>query len=106
MQQKMKENSFTLNDYLEQFAMLKKMGGAQSLMSMLPGMGKLKVSDQDVDEKKIERTKAMILSMTPSEREIPPSSTAGASAGSPRVRARPCRRSISCSNSSSRQSCS
>ncbi len=71
MQQKMKENSFTLNDYLEQFAMLKKMGGAQSLMSMLPGMGKLKVSDQDVDEKKIERTKAMILSMTPSERENP-----------------------------------
>ena len=71
MQQKMKENSFTLNDYLEQFAMLKKMGGAQSLMSMLPGMGKLKVSDQDVDEKKIERTKAMILSMTPAERENP-----------------------------------
>ncbi|HIU59496.1 MAG TPA: signal recognition particle protein [Candidatus Scatosoma pullistercoris] len=71
MQQKMKENSFTLNDYLEQFAMLKKMGGAQSLMSMLPGMGKLKVSDQDVDEKKIERTKAMILSMTQSERENP-----------------------------------
>ena len=71
MQQKMKENSFTLNDYLEQFAMLKKMGGAQSLMSMLPGMGKLKVSDKDIDEKKIEHTKAMILSMTPTERENP-----------------------------------
>jgi len=56
MQQKMKENSFTLNDYLEQFAMLKKMGGAQSLMSLLPGMGKLKVSDKDIDEKKIEHT--------------------------------------------------
>ncbi len=71
MQQKMKENSFTLNDYLEQFAMLKKMGGAQSLMSMLPGMGKMKVSEKDIDEKKIEHTKAMILSMTQSERDNP-----------------------------------
>ena len=71
MQQKMKENSFTLNDYLEQFAMLKKMGGAQSLMSMLPGMGKMKVNEKDIDEKKIEHTKAMILSMTQSERDNP-----------------------------------
>lgn len=71
MQQKMRENAFTLNDYLEQFSMLKKMGGAQSLMSMLPGMGKLKVKEEDIDEKKIERTKAIILSMTPQEREYP-----------------------------------
>jgi signal recognition particle subunit SRP54 len=71
MQQKMKENSFTLNDYLEQFAMLKKMGGAQSLMSMLPGMGKVKVSEKDIDEKRIERTKAIILSMTKAERDNP-----------------------------------
>ena len=71
MQQKMKENSFTLNDYLEQFAMLKKMGGAQSLMSMLPGMGKMKVNEKDIDEKKIDHTKAMILSMTQSERDNP-----------------------------------
>ena len=71
MQQKMKENSFTLNDYLEQFAMLKKMGGAQSLMSMLPGMGKMMVSEKDIDEKKIEHTKAMILSMKQSERDNP-----------------------------------
>lgn len=71
MQQKMKENSFTLNDYLEQFAMLKKMGGAQSLVSMLPGMGKMKLNENDIDEKKIEHTKAMILSMTPAERDNP-----------------------------------
>lgn len=71
MQQKMRENAFTLNDYLEQFSMLKKMGGAQNLMSMLPGMGKLKVKEEDIDEKKIERTKAIILSMTPQEREYP-----------------------------------
>ena len=71
MQQKMKENSFTLNDYLEQFAMMKKMGGAQAMLSMLPGAGKLKVNEGDIDEKKIEHTKAIILSMTMAERENP-----------------------------------
>ncbi len=71
MQQKMKENSFTLNDYLEQFSMMKKMGGAQAMLSMLPGAGKLKVNESDIDEKKIEHTKAIILSMTMAERENP-----------------------------------
>ena len=68
MQQKMKEGAFTLNDYLEQFAMMQKMGGAKS---MLKGAGKLKVSEDDIDEKQMERTKAIILSMTPAERENP-----------------------------------
>lgn len=71
MQQKMKEGAFTLNDYLEQFAMMQKMGGAKSMLSMFPGAGKLKISEDDVDEKKMERTKAIILSMTPAERENP-----------------------------------
>ena len=51
--------------------MMKKMGGAQAMLSMLPGMGKLKVNEGDVDEKRIERTKAMILSMTKQERDNP-----------------------------------
>ena len=71
MQKKMLENSFTLTDYLEQFAMMKKMGGAQAMLSMLPGMSKLKVNESDVDEKRIERTRAMILSMTKQERDNP-----------------------------------
>ena len=72
MERKFKSNSFTLDDYLEQFAMLKKMGGAKSLLNMLPGMGtKVKFSDGDIDEKKIERTKAIILSMTKKERNDP-----------------------------------
>ena len=71
MKQKMKENSFTLNDYLDQFAMMKKMGGAQAMLSMLPGAGKLKVNESDIDEKRIEHTKAIILSMTMAERENP-----------------------------------
>ncbi|MBE5742551.1 MAG: signal recognition particle protein [Clostridiales bacterium] len=72
MEKKFKENSFTLEDYLEQFAMLKKMGGARGLLEMLPGMGtKVKISDKDIDENKIERVKAIILSMTPEERRDP-----------------------------------
>ena len=72
MEKKFKENSFTLEDYLEQFSMLKNMGGAKSLLEMLPGIGsKVKISDQDIDENKIERTKAIILSMTPKERRDP-----------------------------------
>ena len=71
MQQKMLANSFTLNDYLEQFAMMKKMGGAGALLSMMPGVGKLKVNEADIDEKKLERTKAIILSMTKEERDNP-----------------------------------
>ena len=71
MERKMRENSFTLTDYLAQFDALKKMGGASALASMLPGMGKLKLSEKDLDEKKMERTKAIILSMTPRERDNP-----------------------------------
>ena len=50
---------------------MQKMGGAKSMLGMLPGAGKLKVSEEDIDEKKMERTKAIILSMTPAERENP-----------------------------------
>ena len=71
MQQKMKEGAFTLNDYLSQFEMMQKMGGAKSMLGMLPGAGKYKISEEDVDEKQMERTKAIILSMTPGERENP-----------------------------------
>ena len=70
MERKMRENSFTLADYLDQFEALKKMGGASALMSMLPG-SKLRLKESDFDEKKMERTRAIILSMTPKERENP-----------------------------------
>ncbi len=70
MERKMRENSFTLADYLDQFEALKKMGGASALMGMLPG-SKLKIKESDLDEKKMERTRAIILSMTPKERDNP-----------------------------------
>ncbi|MGN0817365.1 MAG: signal recognition particle protein [Candidatus Coproplasma sp.] len=70
MQKKMLENSFTLEDFLTQFESMKKMGGAQALVSMMPGLAG-KVKDGDIDEKKMERTKAIILSMTKKERTDP-----------------------------------
>ncbi len=70
MQKKMLENSFTLEDYLFQFESMKKMGGAQALLAMMPGMGG-KVKAEDIDESRIERTKAIILSMTKKERTDP-----------------------------------
>ena len=74
MEKRMRENSFTLEDYLAQFDMIKKMGGASEIMNMLPGMGmgKLKgLKMGEVDENKMERTKAIILSMTKKERNDP-----------------------------------
>ena len=70
MQKKMLENAFTLEDYLEQFESMKKMGGAQALVSMMPGLAG-KVKEGDIDEARLERTKAIILSMTARERNEP-----------------------------------
>ena len=71
MEKKLREASFTLEDYLEQFESLKKMGGIAQVMSMMPGMGKLKIKESDFDERRVERIKAIILSMTKKEREKP-----------------------------------
>ncbi len=71
LEKKMRENTFTLTDYLSQFETLKKMGGANALLAMLPGAGKYKIKEGDLDEKRIERTRAIILSMTPKERDNP-----------------------------------
>ena len=60
-----------MDDFLVQFESLKKMGGIGELMQMIPGMSKLKVGDKDIDEKRIERFKAIICSMTKKEREHP-----------------------------------
>ena len=70
LQKKMKTNSFTLQDYLNQLESVKKMGGIGKLMSMVPGLGG-NVNEDDIDESKIIKTKAIILSMTPEERNNP-----------------------------------
>ena len=72
MEKRFKENSFTLEDYLDQFEALKNMGDLNDLISMVPGLGnKVKLGTAKIDEKAIERTKAIILSMTVKERKNP-----------------------------------
>lgn len=72
LEKKLRENSFTLDDYLMQFDAMKKMGGIKNVLSMLPGMGnKLKINDGDIDEKKLLSMKAIIQSMTKKERDNP-----------------------------------
>lgn len=72
LERKFKENSFDLNDYIEQVNSLKKMGGLKSVLSMMPGLGgKLKQIEDQIDEKALERNKAIIQSMTPKERANP-----------------------------------
>ncbi len=72
MAKKMKENSFDLEDYLEQLSNMKKMGSMKDMLEMIPGMSRqLKGQDINVDEKQLERTKAIILSMTLKERRNP-----------------------------------
>ncbi|MFA6866311.1 MAG: signal recognition particle protein [Clostridia bacterium] len=69
---KMKENSFDLEDYLQQIASVKNMGNLSDMVKMIPGLGnKLKGADLNIDEKQIDRTKAIIQSMTPKERANP-----------------------------------
>jgi signal recognition particle subunit SRP54 len=71
-QKKFEENSFTLDDYLEQFESMKKMGGISQVLSMIPGLGaKAKIAADSVDEKKIAKIKAIIQSMTKEERMRP-----------------------------------
>ena len=66
---KMQENKFDMNDLLAQFEQIEKMGSISSIVRMLPGANKIK--DEDIDEKKMVHTKAIIYSMTKKEREKP-----------------------------------
>ena len=73
MVQKMKKNQFDFEDYLESMHQMKKLGGIGALLSMMPGMGgnQMKQLEDAVDEKKMARIEAIILSMTVKERQNP-----------------------------------
>ena len=72
MQKKLKKMDFDFNDYLTSMEQMNKMGGIGSILNMLPGIGsKAKELEDMIDEKALERTKAIILSMTPAERSNP-----------------------------------
>ena len=69
MEEKLKNNKFTLQDFYDQMVQMKSMGSMQDILAQLPGAGNLK--NVQVDEKAMVRNEAIIQSMTPKERENP-----------------------------------
>lgn len=71
LEQKLRKNKFTLADYYEQISQLKNMGSITEIVGMLPGVDPKALEGANVDERAMLRTEAIILSMTPEEREEP-----------------------------------
>ncbi len=71
LEKKMRSQTFTLDDFLDQMEQIKKMGPLSGILDMIPGMNKAKLSGADIDEKKFYRVGAIIKSMTPAERQNP-----------------------------------
>ena len=69
LEERLKSNKFTLQDFYDQMVQLKSMGSMQDILAQLPGGAGLK--NVQMDEKAMSRTEAIILSMTPKERENP-----------------------------------
>ena len=67
---RLQENKFDMNDLYSQFEQIEKMGNISNVLKMLPGMGN-KIKDEDIDERKMPRMKAIISSMTKKERAKP-----------------------------------
>ena len=70
MAEKIMANRFDFNDLLGQFDQIKKMGPLKGILSKIPGMGK-QLDDVDINDRQIDWLQAIILSMTPAERENP-----------------------------------
>ena len=73
LENKIRKNQFDLDDMLEQFKTIKKMGSISDILGMMPGVGALKgkINSKDLDEGQISRVEAIIHSMTPNERREP-----------------------------------
>ena len=71
LEQKLRQSTFTLDDYLEQFQQIKNMGSLDQLAGMIPGMKPGALKDAQIDEKSLAHQQAIILAMTPAERERP-----------------------------------
>lgn len=68
---KLAKETFTLEDFLEQMQQLRKMGSLKNMLAMMPGAGQMRSQIENFDEKQIDRTEAIIRSMTPLERRQP-----------------------------------
>jgi signal recognition particle subunit SRP54 len=70
LERKLRKQEFGLDDFLEQMRQVRKLGPLQSLLGMIPGMGK-ELRGAKIDEREFDRIQAIILSMTPQERRHP-----------------------------------
>ncbi|MBQ9994141.1 MAG: signal recognition particle protein [Clostridia bacterium] len=68
LEQKIRSSTFDFNDLLDQFEQMRRMGPLKQLLSMIPGVDK-QLGDTEIDERQVDRTMAIIKSMTPAERE-------------------------------------
>src|SRR5690606_567062 len=72
MERKLRQQEFTLEDFLEQLHQVRSMGPLEDILGMLPGLGQMKkLKNIQVDEKELKRVEAIIQSMTPEERRNP-----------------------------------
>ena len=71
LEEKLKKNRFTLTDYMEQMRQLRKMGDLNQMLSMFPGQLGKQMAGAQIDDKMLNRQEAVILSMTPKERNNP-----------------------------------
>jgi signal recognition particle subunit SRP54 len=71
LERKLRKGEFTLEDFLGQLRMMRRMGPLQSLLGMLPGFGGQQMKNMKVDERELDRIEAIMLSMTPEERRRP-----------------------------------
>ena len=71
LERKIRQSTFTLDDYLDQFGQLKNMGNMDQILGMMPGVKPDKLKDAQVDEKAIAHQEAIIRAMTPAERQDP-----------------------------------
>ena len=102
MEERMRKGQFTFDDFLAAQKMLRRMGPLQGVLKLIPGLGK-QLKDVDIDESELARVEAIVLSMTPHERNAaardrrhaPPAHRA-------RAAARRCSRSTGCSRRASR----
>jgi signal recognition particle subunit SRP54 len=72
MEEKLRKNTFTLEDFLDQLKQVRKMGPLSGLLGMMPGLpGMKQLKNAQVDEKQLDRIQAIVLAMTPAERRHP-----------------------------------
>ncbi len=68
LERKLKKQQFTFDDFLDQLKKIQKMGSIAKLLSMIPGLGRIKIEDEEVFNRELEHIEAIILSMTKEER--------------------------------------